>query len=515
MIRSFDWWEKIGLQLKLQILIQGVLVVLLVSAQIWLSSQLERETLNGARERAEEIANGLINGLNTLMITKVGQEDIISNKKNRALFIQKMGASDLIRELRVIRGKGIDDEFNGGLPQEKAVDDMDRGVLATGNPALKILKSDTGETALRVVVPYIAKKNYRTINCLECHAVEEGATVGAASVIIDINADVAQIKKVETTIWIGQLILQIVLFFLIGFIVRRQLKRLGGEPDYAAEIVKRVSMGDLTVNILIKKGDKNSLLFDIKGMVEKLSSILKTVYSNADSLACVSKEISDTAHSLSQSSSEQAASVEETSSSIEQITSSIDQNSENAKVTDSMACKSAKEATDGGQAVGSTVNAMKIIASKIGIVDDIAYQTNLLALNAAIEAARAGEHGKGFAVVASEVRKLAERSQVAAQEISELAHNSVGLAEKAGKLLDEIVPSINRTSELVQQIASASAEQSSGVGQINTAMGQLNQITQQNAAASEELAATSEEMTRQTEQLQEVIAFFKLNENTI
>jgi methyl-accepting chemotaxis protein len=177
--------------------------------------------------------------------------------------------------------------------------------------------------------------------------------------------------------------------------------------------------------------------------------------------------------------------------SIEQMTSSIAQNTENAKITDGMASKAAKDAADGGEAVNATVEAMKQIAKKIGIIDDIAAQTNLLALNAAIEAARAGEHGKGFAVVAAEVRKLAERSQVAAQEIGEVAGNSVGLAEKAGKLLAEIVPNIRKTSDLVQEITAASTEQSSGVGQINSAVSQLNQTTQQNASSSEELAATS------------------------
>jgi methyl-accepting chemotaxis protein len=176
-----------------------------------------------------------------------------------------------------------------------------------------------------------------------------------------------------------------------------------------------------------------------------------------------------------------------------------------------MATKTSKEAVDGGRAVNETVNAMKQIASKIGIVDDIAYQTNLLALNAAIEAARAGEHGKGFAVVAAEVRKLAERSQEAAKEIGDLAGSSVSTAERAGKLLDEIVPSIQKTSELVQEIAAASNEQSESVVQIGGAMGQLSKATQQNASASEELAATSEELSAQAEQLQESIAFFKIN----
>jgi methyl-accepting chemotaxis protein len=180
-----------------------------------------------------------------------------------------------------------------------------------------------------------------------------------------------------------------------------------------------------------------------------------------------------------------------------------------------MATKASKEATEGGAAVSQTVTAMKQIAAKIGIVDDIAYQTNLLALNAAIEAARAGEHGKGFAVVAAEVRKLAERSQAAAKEIGELASSSVTTAERAGKLLDEIVPSIQKTSELVQEIAAASAEQSESVVQIGGAMGQLSKATQQNASASEELAATSEELSGQAEQLQQSIAFFKTGDEPV
>jgi methyl-accepting chemotaxis protein len=298
---------------------------------------------------------------------------------------------------------------------------------------------------------------------------------------------------------------------LMAFAITRSLTRqLGGEPAYVAEIATRVSNGDLTLDVQTRANDTSSVLFAMKTMVGKLSEVVTEVNSAAVALAGASEEVSATAQSLSQASSEQAAGVEETSASMEQMTASISQNTENAKVTDGMATKAAKEAAEGGEAVNATVAAMQQIAKKIVIIDDIAYQTNLLALNAAIEAARAGEHGKGFAVVAAEVRKLAERSQVAAQEIGEVATSSVELADKAGKLLNEMVPNIKKTSELVQEITAASEEQSSGVSQINAAVGQLSQTTQQNASSSEELASTAEEMSSQAEQLQQTMSFFRL-----
>ncbi len=298
---------------------------------------------------------------------------------------------------------------------------------------------------------------------------------------------------------------------LAAFLITRNLTRqLGGEPGYAAQIVGQVAAGDLAVQVELRKGDGSSLLAALKHMVDTLSQTVGEVRSAADSLAAASEQVSATSQSLAQGASEQAASLEQTSASIEQMSASIAQNTENARITDGIASKSANDATDGGQAVRATVEAMKSIADKIGIVDDIAYQTNLLALNAAIEAARAGEHGKGFAVVAAEVRKLAERSQVAAQEIGALAASSVRTAEQAGALLDAMVPSIRKTAELVQEITAASEEQSRGAAQVNTAMGQISQTTQQSASASEELSATAEEMSSQAEQLQALVAQFRL-----
>ena len=246
------------------------------------------------------------------------------------------------------------------------------------------------------------------------------------------------------------------------------------------------------------------------GLLDTVTGTIREVSAAAAQLSSASNQVSQTSQSLSHSASQQAASVEQTTASLQEMAASVKQNADNAMVTDRMATQAAQQAMEGGQAVGMTADAMKSIATKIGIIDDIAYQTNLLALNAAIEAARAGEHGKGFAVVAAEVRKLAERSQVAAQEIGSLASTSVSLAEKAGSLLAEMVPSIQKTSELVQEIAAASGEQSQGVAQITAAMGHVSGTTQQTASASEQLSATAEELSAQAEQLQELMAYFQI-----
>ena len=270
---------------------------------------------------------------------------------------------------------------------------------------------------------------------------------------------------------------------------------------------EEIAGGNLTVK-LRERSPQDKLMQALSSMVAGLTQTVSDIRSIAGEVSAASQSISTASIQVSKGASAQAAAAEEASSSMEEMVSNIKQNADNAQQTDKIANKSAKDAQESGKSVLEAVAAMKEIANKISIIEEIARQTNLLALNAAIEAARAGEHGKGFAVVAAEVRKLAERSQKAAAEINQLSANTLKVSEKSGEMLDKLVPDIQRTAELVQEITAASKEQDTGAEQINKALQQLEQVIQQNASASEEMAATTEELTGQSDQLVSALSFF-------
>ncbi|MDD3313540.1 methyl-accepting chemotaxis protein [Pseudodesulfovibrio sp.] len=333
-----------------------------------------------------------------------------------------------------------------------------------------------------------------------------GWIIGSGIYVDDVAA---QISSLRLQIIIPTVLVMAVILLIATLMVRSMVRPL----QEAVDISNRMAGGDLSMKVPVRSKDEVGQMSQaMSDMLAALRDVVGEVREASAQVAAGSEELSASAIELSQGASDQASSVEEVSASMEEMTSSIGQNAENAQTTNAMTTKAASDTARGGEAVAKTVEAMKQIADKILIVEEIARQTNLLALNAAIEAARAGEHGKGFAVVAAEVRKLAERSGAAASEISELSSSSVRVAEEAGDLLARIVPDIERTAELVQEIAAASNEQNTGSEQVNLAIQQLDKIIQQNASASEEVASTSEELSGQAVQLQETIRFFKLGD---
>ncbi len=305
-------------------------------------------------------------------------------------------------------------------------------------------------------------------------------------------------------------VIVVALVIVFAFVIARGI---ANPLTQGVEFARSVAAGDLSAEIDVRQKDEVGMLADaLRGMIRKLREIVINIKTSAENVASASQQMSSSAQEMSQGASEQAASAEEASASMEEMVSNIQQNSENAMQTEQIATKSAEEAKASGEAVSETVKAMRQIAEKISIIEEIARQTDLLALNAAVEAARAGEQGKGFAVVAAQVRKLAERSQQSAGEISHLSFSSVEIAERAGGMLERLVPSIQKTADLVQEISAASNEQNTGAGQINQAIQQLDQVIQQNASVAEEMASTSEELAAQGGQLQEAVDFFKVEE---
>jgi methyl-accepting chemotaxis protein len=446
--------------------------------------------------------------------------------------------SDMVNQETGVRGFLV--SASVGQPNDKFLDPYKNGreQYARDFAKVKGLTSDNPAQQARLVeLDQFAKAWQANVAEQEIAAVRKGGADGQTmeasgigkTTMDGLRAKAAEIADVEqvllkkrsedmqnafssgTTAILLSIGISIGLSMVAGLLLTLNLSsQLGGEPDYAREIMREIASGNLNIEVVTRKGDNTSLLASAREMVTTLRDIIAEVTTAARNVASGSQEMSASAEQLSQGTTEQASSAEEASSSMEEMAANVKQNADNASQTEKIARQSSQDAEASGGAVARAVHAMETIAQKITIVQEIARQTDLLALNAAVEAARAGEHGRGFAVVASEVRKLAERSQAAAIEIGDLSGDTVKAAREAGSMLTQLVPGIKRAAELMEEITAASHEQDVGTSQINQAIQQLDQVTQQNASASQQVSATSEELAAQAEQLQKVIAYFKI-----
>jgi methyl-accepting chemotaxis protein len=507
-----NWWNALSLKNKLQIPIQLILLIVLVVVQRWAFDQFEARVLKEAEQKATVSADGVINGLNIMM-----ESGIISDKEMRKLFIAKMGASDKVEELRVIRAKQVSDQFGPGMPQEQARDEMDKMAIQSAKPQFSTVAEGSRHT-LRVVVPFIVSKNFRGTNCLMCHNVKEGSVNGAASITLNMADEYAVMQKASVMLWSGQLLVQVILFFVIGGLINRVIKP-------SRELQRTMSAmqadGDLSRRVSTQSTDEIGQMSQaFNALVQSFQGIVRQVHDYAGQVSSASSALTSNAEQIAQSSQQQSDAATNVASAVDEMSASISSVADNANAVSDLSRDSMERAGRGQQSLQELINEISLVESAVkqmaGSVDefmkstqaitsmtqqvrDIAEQTNLLALNAAIEAARAGEQGRGFAVVADEVRKLAEKSAQSASQIDVVTKTLGEQSEQVEKSVQRGLQSLQSSQSHMQSVSSVLAQASESVESVNRGVDEITSSVNEQKQVSQDIVHNVEQIAAMAE----------------